>query len=150
MQGDISIVEKEMGSRKAYGRLIGALFLAGILVYAVGFQRVSSITSAPDFVSTISAQQTVLVFGAFLMLLNTVVDLGKGVLFFPILENHGKRTAGLPGRERRLGPRPRVTLTEANAIAYNVGQATLCFGGIFLSLLLFRTRLIPGLWRVWA
>ena len=41
-------------------------------------------------------------------------------------------------------------LTEANAIAYNVGQATLCFGGIFLSLLLFRTRLIPGLWRVWA
>jgi hypothetical protein len=24
-----------------------------------------------------------------------------------------------------------------------VGQATLCFGGVFLSLLLFRTRLIP-------
>lgn len=88
-----------MGSRKAYGRLIGALFLAGILVYAVGFQLVSSITSEPDFVSTISVQQTVLVLGAFLMLLNTVVDLGKGVLFFPILENHGKRTAlGLPGR----------------------------------------------------
>jgi hypothetical protein len=30
MQGDRSIVEKEMGSREAYGRLIGALFLAGI------------------------------------------------------------------------------------------------------------------------
>jgi hypothetical protein len=27
------------------------------------------------------------------MLLNTVVDVGKGVLFFPILENHGKRSA---------------------------------------------------------
>ena len=27
------------------------------------------------------------------MLLNSVLDLGKGVLFFPILENHGKRTA---------------------------------------------------------
>jgi hypothetical protein len=27
------------------------------------------------------------------MLLNSVVDVGKGVLFFPILENHGKRTA---------------------------------------------------------
>src|SRR5215207_2189839 len=72
LQGDISMVEKEMGSRKAYGRLIGALFLAGILVYGVGFQLVSSITSEPDFVSTISAQQTVLVLGAFLMLLNTV------------------------------------------------------------------------------
>ena len=27
------------------------------------------------------------------MLLNTVVDVGKGVLFFPILENRGKRSA---------------------------------------------------------
>ena len=27
------------------------------------------------------------------MLLNTVVEVGKGVLFFPILERHGKRTA---------------------------------------------------------
>ena len=27
------------------------------------------------------------------MLLNTAVDVGKGVLFFPILENHGKRSA---------------------------------------------------------
>jgi hypothetical protein len=166
VQGDISIVEKEMGSRKAYGRLIGALFLAGILVYAVGFQLVSSITSAPDFVSTISAQQTVL--------LNTVVDLGKGVLFFPILENHGKRTAlvylaalivevvlldigvlfllmlvplGQIAAEAGAtsaawAPGLGSLLTEANTIAYNVGQATLCFGGIFLSLLLFRTRLI--------
>src|SRR5688500_5862330 len=107
-----------MGSRKAYGRLIGALFLAGILVYAVGFQRVSSITSAPDFVSTISAQQTVLVFGAFLMLLNTVVDLGKGVLFFPILENHGKRTAGLPGRvDCRSGPAGR-----RGALSFDAGS----------------------------
>jgi hypothetical protein len=34
-------------------------------------------------------------------------------------------------------------LTESNTIAYNVGQATLSFGGVFLCLLLFRTRLIP-------
>jgi hypothetical protein len=43
--------------------------------------------------ATISAHQTTLIFGAFLMLLNTVVDVGKGVLFFPILENHGRRSA---------------------------------------------------------
>ncbi len=46
------------------------------------------------------------------MALNTVVDIGKGVLFFPILENHGKRTAlvylaaivagGAPGHRRAL------------------------------------------------
>ncbi|MBV9598086.1 MAG: DUF4386 domain-containing protein [Chloroflexi bacterium] len=50
-------------------------------------------TGSADFLSTVPAHQTTLVIGAFLMLLNTVVDVGKGVLFFPILENHGKRSA---------------------------------------------------------
>jgi len=76
-----------------YSRLIGALFLVGFLFYGVGAALVTSVTGAPDFLSTISAHQTTLVIGAFLMLLNTVVDVGKGVLFFPILENHGKRSA---------------------------------------------------------
>ena len=78
---------------KVTSRLIGALFLAGFLCYGVGFSLVTSVVSAPDFLSTISAHQTTLVIGAFLMLLNTAVDVGKGVLFFPILENHGKRSA---------------------------------------------------------
>src|SRR3979411_965318 len=80
-------------SRLAYSRLIGALFLVGFLFYGVGAALVTSVTGAPDFVSTISAHQTTLVIGAFLMLLNTVLDVGKGVLFFPILETHGKRSA---------------------------------------------------------
>src|SRR5438105_6455576 len=78
---------------KVSSRLIGALFLAGFLCYGVGFSLVTSVVGAPDFLSTISSHQTVLVLGAFLMLLNTAVDVGKGVLFFPILESHGKRTA---------------------------------------------------------
>ena len=78
---------------KVSARLIGALFIAGFIFYGVGFGLVSSVIDAPDFLATISAHQTTLVIGAFLMLLNTVVDIGKGVLFFPILEKHGKRTA---------------------------------------------------------
>jgi hypothetical protein len=81
------------GSRMTYSRLIGALFLSGFLVYGVGSSLVTSVVGAPDFLSTISAHQTTLVLGAFLMLLNTAVEVGKGVLFFPILEKHGKRTA---------------------------------------------------------
>jgi hypothetical protein len=81
------------GSRMAYSRLIGALFLVGFLFYGVGAALVTSVTGTTDFLSTISAHQTTLVIGAFLMLLNTAVDVGKGVLFFPILENHGKRSA---------------------------------------------------------
>jgi hypothetical protein len=74
-------------------RLIGALYLAGFLVYGVGSILVKSVTGSPNFLSAISAHQSILLVGAFLMLLNTGVDVGKGVLFFPILENHGKRTA---------------------------------------------------------
>jgi hypothetical protein len=81
------------GSRTVYSRLIGALFLLGFLSYGVGNALVASVTGASGFLSTISAHQITLVLGAFLMLLNSVVVVGMGVLFFPILENHGKRTA---------------------------------------------------------
>ena len=90
---DGGIQDNAPGSRMTYSRLIGALFLVGFLFYGVGAALVTSVTGAPDFLSTISAHQTTLVIGAFLMLLNTVVDVGKGVLFFPILETHGKRSA---------------------------------------------------------
>src|SRR5260370_37372412 len=79
--------------RMTYSRLIGALFLVGFLFYGGGAALVTSVTGAPDFLSTISAHQTTLVIGAFLMLLNTAVDVGKGVLFFTILEQHGKDSA---------------------------------------------------------
>src|SRR5947209_7630181 len=82
-----------MRSRMRYSRLIGALFLLGFLAYGVGFALVTSVVGASDFLATIATQQTVLVIGALLMLLNTAVEVGKGVLFFPILEHHGKRTA---------------------------------------------------------
>lgn len=171
-----TIVQAHNGApRKTYARLIGALFLVGFLTYGVGFTLVNSVITVPDFLSTIPAVQTTLILGAFLMLLNTVVDVGKGVLFFPILENHGKRTAlvylaaivvqvvfldigvlfllmlvplaqiaaDAGASSAAWAPGLGSLLTESNTIAYNVGQATLSFGGVFLSLLLFRTRLIP-------
>ena len=82
-----------MASRKAVSRVIGALFLLGFVSYGTGFALVTSVVGAPDFLATISAHPTTLVLGAFLMLLNSVVDVGKGVLLFPIVEPHGKRTA---------------------------------------------------------
>ena len=74
------------------GRLIGALFVAGFVTYGTGFALASSMVNKPDFLTGLPAHQITLVLGAFLMLSNTAVDIGKGVLF-PILEPHGKRTA---------------------------------------------------------
>lgn len=82
-----------MGSRMRYSRLIGALFLAAFGFYGVGFGLVSSVVGARDFLLTIAAHQTTLVLGAVLMLLNSVVVVGLGALFFPVIEHYGKRIA---------------------------------------------------------
>jgi Domain of unknown function (DUF4386) len=168
-------------SRMMYSRLIGALFLAGFLAYGVGFGLVTSVTGAPDFLATISAHQTIFVLGAFLMLLNTVADVGKGVLFFPILENHGKRTAlaylatmivevvlldlGVlcllmlvplgqyavaGGTSAAWATAIGSLLTQSNTMVYQIAEASLCVGGVFLWWLGFRTRLIPRWMSVWG
>ncbi len=167
----------EATPRKTYARLIGALFIIGFLAYGTGFGLINSVISAPEFPANIPTAQTLLLIGACLMLLNTVVDIGKGVLFFPILESHGKRTAFVylaaivvqvvfldigalfllmlvplaqiaadaGASSSAWAPGIASLLTESNTFAYNIGQATLSFGGVFLCLLLYRTRLIPQL-----
>ena len=158
------------GHRMTVSRVIGALFLCGFLLYGVGSVLVTSVTGGSNFLSTISANKTILILGAFLILLNTAVDVGKAVLFFPILEKHGKRTAlgylatmivevvflslgalallmivplgqhAAEGWANSLGS----LLVQSNTMAYQIGEAVLGFGALFLCALLFRTRLIPG------
>ena len=164
-------IDDPQGPGKRYARIFGALFLAGFLVYGVGFGLVSSVTSAPDLMSAVSANSAILILGAFLMLLNTVVDIGKGVLFFPIAERRGKRTAlvylaaitvqvvlldlgvlfllllvpltelgGVAGQGAASGG---SLLLDANVLAYQLGQATLAFGALFMTWFVFRMRLVP-------
>ena len=169
-------------TNKVSARVIGALFIAGFVFYGVGFGLVSSVIDAPDFLSTIAAHQNILVLGAFMMLLNTVVDIGKGVLFFPILEKHGKRTAlaylsavtvqvvlldigvlfllmivplghyavDVAGASAPWATALGSLLTEANTMAYHIGQATLSGGGIFLCALLYRAGLLPRFLSAWG
>ena len=172
-------IDDPQGHGKRYSRIFGALFIAGFLVYGIGFGLVSSVTTAPDFLSTLAANSTVLVVGAFLMLLNTAVDIGKGVLFFPIAERRGKRTALVylaaitvqvvlldlgvlfllmlvPLSEFVTGATESwVTglgslLTQANTLAFQLGQGTLAFGALFMTWFLFRTRMVPRTLALWG
>ena len=81
------------GTERTYGRLIGALFLAGFLTYGVGFGLVSSVTGDSDLLAAVAAGSTTLMLGGFLMLLTTAVDIGKAVLFFPLLAKFDRRVA---------------------------------------------------------
>lgn len=175
---DLSIDDPQ-GPGKRYSRIFGALFLAGFLVYGIGFGLVSSVTTAPDFMSTLAANSTVLVIGAFLMLLNTVTDIGKGVLFFPIAARRGKRTAlvylaaitvqvvlldlgvlfllmlvplaqFVAGAAAIEGTALGSLLTQANTLAYQLGQGTLAFGALFMTWFVFRTRMVPRTLALWG
>jgi hypothetical protein len=165
-----------IGSRKVYSRWIGALFLLGFASYGTGFGLVTSIVGVPDYLSTISAHRTTLVLGALLMLSNSVVDVGKGVLFFPIVENHGRRTAlaylaamivevvllavgvlslllTVPlGQYAGADWAEAVgsLLTQSNTIAYQFTMMSLAIGNVFLWSLATRIRLIPRWLSVWG
>jgi hypothetical protein len=176
--GDLA-ADDPQGPGKRYSRIFGALFLAGFLAYGIGFGLVSSVTTAPDFLSALSAHSTTLVIGAFLMLLNTGVDIGKGVLFFPIAERRGKRTALVylaaitvqvvlldlgvlfllmlvPLSELAAGASAGWAtglgslLTQANTFAFNIGQGTLSFGALFVTWFLLQTRLLPRGLAAWG
>ena len=81
------------GNRMFHSRLIGALFLLGFVFYGTGFALVSSVVSAPDFLSTIAQHQMTLALGAVLMLLPIITDVWRAVIFFPILGAKGHSTA---------------------------------------------------------
>ena len=178
VSADLS-TDDPQGPGKRFSRIFGALFLAGFLVYGIGFGLVSSVTTAPDFMSTLSGNSTVLLVGAFLMLLNTVVDIGKGVLFFPIAECRGKRTAlvylaaitvqvvlldlgvlfllmlvplseFVAGAGAIEGTALGSLLTQANTLAFQLGQGTLAFGALFMTWFLFRTGMVPRTLALWG
>ena len=166
------------GTRTANSRLIGALFPLGFLVYGTGFALVMSVVGTPGFLANIAQHQTILALGAFLMLLNTAVDIGKGVLLFPIIENHGKRTAlvylaamvlevalmavgivallvlvplGQQAGANASGAEALgVVLINTNAMAYQIAMMTLAVANVFVWSLTFRVRLIPRLLSAWG
>jgi hypothetical protein len=157
------------GSRMTYSRLIGALFLLGFLSYGIGSGLATSLVGSSNFLSTIGASQTLLITGVFLIFLNTGVDVGKGVLFFPILEKHSQRTALaylatmivevvllavgalallliVPLTKHAGEPGAQTLgsiLVQTNFTAYQMGEMVLGVGATLLCVLLFRTQLIP-------
>jgi uncharacterized protein DUF4386 len=170
-----------LNGRRAVPRMIGALFLLGFVTYGVGFALVDSAIGAPDLLAGVAAHESALVLGVFLMLLNTAVDVGKAVLFFPVLERHGRRTAltylatmifevtllavgalsllSLVPLAHRFetgqvtGDVARTLASlavDSNEMAYQVAQAGLAFGAVFLCVLLYRVRLVPRFLAGWG
>jgi uncharacterized protein DUF4386 len=84
---------KNVHSYKKTARAVGVVYLAGMVVGVVGNILIQSILSAPDHLSTVSANSMLLTIGAMLWLIAVAGDAAHGVLMFPVLGQHSERIA---------------------------------------------------------
>lgn len=139
-------------------RMVGALFLTAFLAYGVGTTIVTRIAGSADR----SGSNALFVTGAALMLLNSAMVIGIGVLMFTILRPHNKAIAAgylgtrtVEGVSLAIGVVSFTVLTGpaaigANFVAYTVAMATLGIGSLFFCALLFRAGLVPRFLAVWG
>jgi hypothetical protein len=83
---------------KQTARIVGIIFLAGMLAGIPGNIMVQSLTAGPDYLQALSAQHMTLAIGAMLMLSTAIGDATHGTLMYPILKKHqGQLAAGYFG-----------------------------------------------------
>ncbi|HEY6664171.1 MAG TPA: DUF4386 domain-containing protein [Propionibacteriaceae bacterium] len=74
-------------------RIVGVLYLAGMVVGIGGNLFIQSILGTPDNLSAIAANTTLLAMGAVLWLSTVAGDAAHGILMFPVLRPHSERVA---------------------------------------------------------
>jgi hypothetical protein len=74
-------------------RIVGVLYLAGMVVGIGGNLFIQSILGTPDNLSAIAANTTLLAMGAVLWLSTVAGDAAHGILMFPVLRPHSERAA---------------------------------------------------------
>jgi hypothetical protein len=78
--------------RKTAG-FVGALFLTAMVASLVGGGLVESVISVPDPFTVVSENETLLIVGVLLELVNAIAVIGIGVLMFTVLKRHNETMA---------------------------------------------------------
>ena len=86
-------MDREWASDRKVAKVVGGVFIAGMVIGIPGSLLIESILSAPDHLSTIASKSMLLSIGALLWLMTLVGDAAHGVLMFPILRRHNERLA---------------------------------------------------------
>src|SRR5215203_33385 len=77
-----------MNTYRTTARVVGIVYVAGLVIGIGGMVLIQSILGAPDHLSAVSASSMLLAFGAVLWLMPAAGDAAHGVLMFPILKQH--------------------------------------------------------------
>jgi hypothetical protein len=82
-----------MNSSKTTARIVGVLFLIAMVASLLGGGLVESIITAPDNLMAVSENETQVIIGVLLELINAIAVVGIGVFMFPILKQHNENIA---------------------------------------------------------
>jgi Domain of unknown function (DUF4386) len=85
--------EEKMNTFRTTARVVGILYIAGLVVGIGGNILILSILDAPDTLSAVSANSMLLAIGAALWLMPAAGDAAHGILMFPVLRPHNERIA---------------------------------------------------------
>lgn len=83
--GSTPSMKAGLRSARTSGRVVGALFLLAFVAYGTGSALVVSGSGSPAVLADVAANQVQISAGALLMLINSAVVAGIGVLVFPVL-----------------------------------------------------------------
>ena len=85
--------KEKMNSNRKTAIIVGVLFLTAMVASLLGGGLVESIISAPDYLIAVSENETQVIIGVLLELINGIAVVGIGVLMFPILKKHNETIA---------------------------------------------------------
>ncbi|MFP2904794.1 DUF4386 domain-containing protein [Pyxidicoccus sp. 3LFB2] len=163
-----------MNTSRLHSRSLGMLFLLPFFAYGLGTALVTSVLNAPEPLALMAGQRTPFVGGALLLVLNSLMVVGIGVLFFPILR---ERSPGIAlayvctrvmeslilivgvvfllcilqlGDTAQGQTTPELTplvhlLSKGNFWAYQLAMLILGAGSVAFCLSLYRSRRLPPL-----
>ncbi|MCU1571992.1 MAG: hypothetical protein JWO93_74 [Micrococcaceae bacterium] len=152
-------VTKKSATRsvRVTARIVGTLFLAGFLTYGIGSAIVMNLAGAGD-----QSSRGMLIVGVVLMLTNSIIVIGIGLLMVPILQPHSRAVArgylatrifegvGLAAGVGCLLLLNGSAATSGNFVAYNIGMSGLCIGSLFFCAVLFRSGLVSRFLAGWG
>ena len=82
-----------MNTNRQTAIIVGVLFLTAMVASLLGGGLVESILSAPDYLLAVSENETQVIIGVLLELINGIAVVGIGVLMFPVLKQHNENIA---------------------------------------------------------
>ena len=85
--------ESKMNTHRKTAIIVGVLFLTAMVTSLLGGGLVESIIAAPDYLIAVSENETQVIIGVLLELINGIAVVGIGVLMFPILKQHNETIA---------------------------------------------------------